>query len=161
MPLTETAGMASLVIIILYVTIGILAAAGSVSISNKLFSVKTQQIFFAIFLIPIAGFYLAFTAYFGNGGAWRFETAGVLTFAVLGLLGVRVPIALIIGYFLHGVWDLLHEINAHGAGDLFNVRQITEIPLAYGIFCATYDWYMAVYFYTRRGQWRAAWATGR
>jgi len=89
--------MALSVIMILYVVIGLMSAAGSVFIARKLFSAKVEQTFFALFLIPIAGFYLAFTAYFGDDGAWRFETAGVITFAVLGLLGVRVPVVLIIG----------------------------------------------------------------
>ena len=151
--------MALSVIIVLYVAIGLMSAAGSVFISRKLFSARVEQIFFALFLIPIAGFYLAFTAYFGDEGAWRFETGGVIAFAVLGLLGVRVPVVLIIGYLLHGLWDVLHEIHAHGGGDLFAGQQATEIPLAYGTFCATYDWCMAAYFYTRRGQWCAAWVT--
>jgi hypothetical protein len=149
--------MALSVIIVLYVVIGLMSAAGSVFISKKLFSAKVEQIFFALFLIPIAGFYLAFTAYFGDEGAWRFETGGVIAFAALGLVGVRVPVVLIVGYLLHGLWDVLHEIHAHGGGDLFGAQQTTEVPLAYGAFCATYDWCMAAYFYTRRGQWRAAW----
>ncbi len=33
-----------------------------------------------------------------------------------------------------------------------------HLPLAYGFFCATYDFLMATYFYTRRNHWRAAWA---
>ncbi len=148
--------MALSVIIVLYVVIGLMSAAGSVSISKQLFSAKVEQTFFALFLIPIAGFYLAFTAYFGDEGAWRFETGGVIAFAVLALLGLRVPVVLIIGYLLHGLWDVLHEIHAHGGGDLFGAQQAT-IPLAYGAFCATYDWCMAAYFYTRRGQWSAAW----
>ena len=150
--------MALAVIFFLYVGIGLMSAAGSVFISKKLFSAKTEQIFFALFLIPIAGFYLAFTAYFGNEGAWRIETVGVLAFTVLGLLGVRVPVVLIVGYLLHGPWDVLHEIHAHGGSNLFGASQVTEIPLAYGAFCLTYDWCMAAYFYTRRGQWCAAWA---
>jgi hypothetical protein len=70
--------MALLVIIILYASIGFLAAAGSVCISQKLFSAKVQQIFFALFLIAIAGFYLAFTAYFGNQKAWQLEAEAVI-----------------------------------------------------------------------------------
>lgn len=149
--------MALSVIIVLYVGIGLMSAAGSVFLSKKLFSAKAEESFFALFLIPIAGFYLAFTAYFGDEGAWRFETAGVIAFAVLGLLGVRVPVVLIIGYLLHGVWDVLHEIHAHGGGGLLGTQQATEIPLAYGAFCATYDWCMAAYFLIRRGEWSAAW----
>jgi hypothetical protein len=149
--------MALSVIIILYVAVGFLAAAGSIFISQKLFSIRGEQIFFGLFLIAIAGFYLAFTAYFGNQAAWRLETEAVIVFAVFGLLGVRVPTVLIIGYILHGAWDVLHEIHAHGGADLFGVQQTTEIPLAYGAFCATYDWCIAAYFYTRRSQLSAAW----
>lgn len=150
--------MALSVIIILYLSIGILAAGGSVFMARKLFSPKAEQVFFALFLIPIAGFYLAFTAYFGNENAWRFETIGVIAFAVLALLGVRLPMVLVIGYFLHGLWDVLHELQMHGSANLFSAQQATEIPLAYGAFCTAYDWCMAGYFYTRRREWRAAWA---
>jgi hypothetical protein len=152
--------MAFSIIIVLYLTIGSLAAAGSACLSQKLFSAKVEQVFFGLFLIAIAAFYLAFTAYFGDQRAWRLEIAGVVVFAVFGLLGIRMPTALIIGYLLHGIWDLLHEIHAHGGGDVFGGQQSTDLPLAYGAFCAAYDLCIAVYFYTRRGQWRAAWANG-
>ena len=151
--------MAFSVILILYVAIGSMSAAGSVFISKKLFTANTEQIFFALFLIPIAGFYLAFTAYFGNEGAWRLETGGVVVFSVFGFLGIRVPMLLIIGYFLHGLWDVLHEVQAHGGGVLMDARQLSDIPMAYGVFCVAYDWCMAAYFYTRRYQWHAAWAS--
>ena len=149
--------MALSVIIILYVSVGFLAAAGSIFISQKLFSAKAEQIFFGLFLIAIAGFYLAFTAYFGNQRAWRLEIGAVIVFALFGLLGLRVPAVLIIGYLLHGVWDVLHEIQTHGGGDLFGAQQTTEIPLAYGAFCVAYDWCMAAYFYTRRRRYASAW----
>ena len=54
------------VIIVFYAGIGLLAAAGSIFISQKIFSARGQQIFFALFFVAIAGFYLAFTAYFGR-----------------------------------------------------------------------------------------------
>jgi phosphate/sulfate permease len=53
-----------IVIVALYVTIGVMSAAGSVYIAKSIFSAKVEQIFFGLNLIPIAGFYLAFTAYF-------------------------------------------------------------------------------------------------
>jgi hypothetical protein len=34
---------------------------------------------------------------------------------------------------------------------------LTELPLAYGAFCAAFDWCVAGYFYTRRREWNAAW----
>ena len=95
--------MALSVIIVLYVCVGILAAAGSIFISQKLFSAKAEQIFFALFLVAIAAFYLAFTTYFGDQGAWRLETGAVIVFAVFGILGLRFRIVLIIGYCLHGI----------------------------------------------------------
>jgi hypothetical protein len=86
------------VILILYAVIGFMAAAGAIFIARKFLTPKAEQIFFAMFLIMIAGFYLAFAAYFGAATAWRMETAVVLAFAAIGLAGVRLPFALIIGY---------------------------------------------------------------
>ena len=144
------------VIMILYAVIGLMAAAGTISITRKLLAPKTEQIFYAMFLIMLPAFYLAFAAYFGVASAWRVETAVVMAFVVIGLLGVRLPFALIVGYSLHGVWDLLHELQAHGAYAAFEPGKLTAIPLAYGLFCAAYDFSMAAYFYTRRGEWSAA-----
>lgn len=146
-----------MVIVALYISIGVMSAAGSVYISKSIFSTKVEQIFFGLFLIPIAGFYLAFTAHFGDEDAWRLEATAVAVFAVFGLVGIRIPFALIVGYLLHGVWDAVHEFNAHAGGSLLAPRQTTSVPLAYGFFCATYDVLMAVYFYTRRNHWHAAW----
>jgi hypothetical protein len=150
--------MALSVIIVLYICIGLLAAAGSIFISQKLFLAKAEQIFFALFLIAIAAFYLAFTAYFGDQAAWRLGTAAVIVFAVFGILGLRLPVVLIIGYSLHGIWDVVHEIHAHGGVSPFGLHELTELPLAYGAFCAAYDWCMAAYFYTRRHEWSAGWS---
>jgi Family of unknown function (DUF6010) len=145
------------VIMILYWVIGLMAAAGAIFISRKFFAPKSEQIFYAMFLIMIAAFYLAFVDYFGVATAWRLETAVVVAFVAIGLLGVRLPFALIVGYSLHGLWDLLHELQAHGAYSAFEPGQLTPIPLAYGVFCAAFDFSMAGYFYVRRAQWIAAW----
>ena len=116
---------------------------------------KRRDNLYAGGLVPIAGFYLAFTAYFRDQDAWQLEVTAVAVFAVFGLVGVRVPFAVIIGYLLHIPWDAVHEFNAHAGGSLLVPRQITSVPLGYGFFCATYDFLMATYFYTRRNQWRA------
>ena len=147
--------MALSVIIVLYVFVGILAAAGSIFISQKLFSAKAEQIFFALFFIAIAAFYLAFTAYFGDQRAWRLETGAVIVFALFGILGL-LPVVLVIGYCLHGIWDVLHEVHVYGAVSPFGADELTELPSAYGAFCAAFDWCMAGYFYTRRREWNAA-----
>jgi hypothetical protein len=153
-----SSAIALIVIVALYISIGVLSAAGSVYISKSILSAKVEQIFFALFLIPIAGFYLAFTVHFGDHDAWPLEATAVAGFAVFGLVGVRVPFALIVGYLLHGLWDGVHEFNAHAGGSLLGPQQTTSVPLAYGFFCATYDILMATYFYTRRDHWHTAWS---
>src|SRR5262245_44895558 len=149
--------MALSIIITFYAGIGLLAAAGSIFISQKLFSARGQQIFFALFCIAIAGVYLAFTGYFENHEAWRLEIGAVIVFAVLGMLGLSFGVALMLGYSLHGVWDIVHEIHTHSGVSPFGALGMTELPLAYGVFCAAFDWCVAGYFYTRRSEWNAAW----
>jgi len=145
------------VIVILYAAIGLMAAAGAILIVRRMLAPKAEQIFYAMFLIMIAAFYLAFVAYFGMATAWKLECAVVVAFVAIGLLGARLPFALILGYSLHGLWDLLHELQAHGAYSAFEPGQLTAIPLAYGVFCAAFDLCMAAYSYTRRVDWMAAW----
>jgi len=147
------------VIVILYATIGLMGAAGAIFLVRKFLGPKREQVFYGLFLIMIAAFYLAFAAYFGAATAWRAEIAAVVVFAAIGLFGTRLPIALIVGYPLHGLWDLLHELQAHGAWIGFQPEQLTAIPLAYGIFCLAFDFCMAWYFHTRRDEWDAAWRT--
>src|SRR5262249_53653229 len=146
------------VIVVLYAVICLMAAAGTIFIARKILTPKAEQIFYAAFLIMIAAFYLAFAAYFGVGTtAWQLETAAVVAFVAIALLGARLPAALIVGYLLHGVWDLLHELQAHGTYSAFGPGQLTAVPLAYGVFCAAFDFCMAGYFFTRRTEWSAAW----
>ena len=51
--------MALSVIIILYVGIGLMSAAGSIAVARMLLPAKLEQILFGALLTPIAGFYLA------------------------------------------------------------------------------------------------------
>jgi hypothetical protein len=148
--------MALAAILIWYLVIGTMAAIGSVTISRSRFSPRVEHIFFALLLIPIAAMYLAFLSYFGDHAALRFEACAVGVFAVLGLLGLRFPALVVLGYALHGGWDLAHEIGVHLGAEAGGARPLTDIPLAYGVFCAAYDWCMAAYFYTRRAAWRHA-----
>ena len=149
--------MALAIIMVWYVSIGVLAAAGSSYLSHRFVPAKHEATLYGLFLIPIAAFYLACTAHFGDAAAWNLEAFAVVAFAVMGCLGTRVPALLVAGYALHGGWDLLHEIQAHMQVDAFGGRQATRIPLAYGAFCATFDWAMVVYFSYRRPVWVAAW----
>ena len=145
------------VIVILYAVIGVMAAGGTIFTVRKFLGPRAEQFFYGMFLILVAAFYLAFVAYFGNAAAWHVETAAVLVFAMISVFGVRIPIALIAGYSLHGLWDLLHELQAQGALSAFEPAQLTSIPLAYGVFCAVFDVCIAGYSYARRAEWGAAW----
>ena len=145
------------VIAILYAVIGLLAAAGTISLTRKIFAPRAEQIFYGMFLVMIAAFYLAFVAYFGNAMAWRVEAVAVVLFALVGLFGVRLPIALVVGYPLHGLWDLFHELHAQGVYAGLDPTRLTAVPLAYGIFCAAFDVCIAGYFYKRSAEWSAAW----
>jgi hypothetical protein len=151
--------MALAIIMVWYVGIGALAAAGSIYLSHRFVRAKYEATLYGLFLIAIAACYLAFTSYFGDVAAWRLEAVAVLAFAVMGCLGTRVPVVLMAGYALHGGWDLLHEVQAHMQMDVFGGREATKIPLAYGAFCTTFDWAMVVYFAFRRRHWVAAWRT--
>ena len=141
------------VILVLYASIGVMAAAGSTAITQRLFRPRWEQVFYAVFLVPIAAFYLAFVAYFRADAAWSTESRAVAVFTVLALIGARLPAALIAGYALHGVWDALHELQAHGGPATFEAGQVTPVPLAYGVFCGVYDLCMAAYFVIRRRAW--------
>ena len=142
--------MALAVILAWYTMLGVLAAIGTTAITRPRFSPRVEQQLFALVLIPVAGMYLAFLAYFGDTSALRFELSAVAVFVVLALLGLRVSAALILGYVLHGAWDLVHEAMVHLGPGAAGGRQMSAIPLAYGAFCAAYDWYVAGYLVIRR-----------
>ena len=142
------------VIITLYAVIGLLAAAGSVTVTQKVFPGRSEQIFYGGFLAAIAGFYMAFVAYFGNVSSWRTELVAVVAFSVLGIVGTRSAAVLILAYTLHGIWDALHELTAHGGFSPFGSGELTAIPLAYGAFCAAFDIAIAAYFVRRKQFWK-------
>ena len=141
------------VILILYAVIGLLAAAGSAVVSRRLFPGRSEQMFYGVFLAVVAGFYLAFVAHFGDASSWRTESFAVAAFSLLGIFGTRYAAVLILGYLLHGVWDVLHELSAHTGYSVLRPAQLTEIPLAYGMFCAAYDVAISVYFVRRKRVW--------
>jgi hypothetical protein len=149
--------MALLAIIFLYVGVGVLTAIGSITISSKYFSPKAEQIFYGLMLAPIALIYLAFVAHYTAVDARQLEVRAALLFAATGLFGIRLAPLLMLGYAAHGFWDLAHELSFHQGTGGVATFVLTPIPLAYGAFCAAYDWVMAGYFYTRRHAWQVAW----
>ena len=145
------------IIMVWYASIGGLAAAGSMYLSQRFVPAKHEATLYGLFLIAIAAFYLVCASYFGDAAAWDLEAVAVVVFAAMGCVGTRVPVVLMAGYALHGGWDLLHEVQAHAQLDMFGGREATRIPLAYGAFCAVFDWAVVAYFVSRRRHWVAAW----
>jgi hypothetical protein len=141
--------MALFAIMTLYVGVGVLAAIGTVTIGRSRFSSRVQQGFISLLLVPVALMYLVFVSYFHAPSALRPEGYAVLGFVTLGILGVRFPVFLILGYALHGAWDLAHEVAVHTSASVGATGSLTAIPLAYGAFCAAYDWCIAGYFSLR------------
>jgi hypothetical protein len=144
-------------IMVWYASIGGLAAVGAMYLSHRFLPARHEATLYGLFLSAIAGFYLVCTGYFGDSAAWGLEGGAVVAFAVMGCLGTRVPLVLMAGYALHGGWDLLHEIQAHVRVEVFGGQDATRVPLAYGTFCAVFDWAMVAYFVFRHRQWLAAW----
>ena len=131
-----------LVIALLSVVIGLLSAIGSILIFRRIFHGRWEQIFWTSFLVVIAAFYLSFAAYFGaSTHGWQTEVVGVAVFLACALGGLFSRSAVALGYVMHGLWDLSHCLSGSSLAGL----SITEIPLGYGIFCATYDFVVAFY----------------
>jgi Family of unknown function (DUF6010) len=131
-----------LVVVLLYLVIGLLSAIGTILIVRRIFQGRWEQIFWASFLVVIAAFYLSFAAYFGaSPHAWQTEVVGVAVFLVCAVCGLFFRPAIAVGYVMHGLWDLSHSLSGPSLAGL----SITDIPLGYGIFCATYDFVVAGY----------------
>jgi hypothetical protein len=140
------------VVVILYATIGLLGAAGSIFIFRGMFQGRWELIFWAAFLVAIASFYLGFSAYFGvSSHAWQTEIVGVVVFVTCAAIGLFTRSAIAVGYVLHGLWDLTHSVSGSSLSGL----SLTDIPLGYGIFCSTYDLTVACYLLRGDTAWRA------
>ncbi len=139
-----------LVIALLYLSIGLLAAVGSVFIFRRIFHGRWEQIFWTSLLVLIAALYLSFAAYFGaSTHAWQTELIGVAVFIVCAVGGFFSRPAIAIGYAMHGLWDLSHCLSGTSLAGL----SITEIPLGYGIFCSSLDFAVACYLMMSNTAW--------
>lgn len=144
-----------LVIILIYTVIGILAAVGFIGIAHKLFKGKQERIFYAVFMVMIALFYLAFVMYFSEpGSVWNTELLAISIFTILAIVGAVNTEILILAYVMHGVWDFLHEWQQQYGALIAQIDQLTQVPLAYGVFCLAFDFVMAGYFFYKRHDWR-------
>src|SRR4029453_5647718 len=101
-----------LVVALLYVVIGLLAAIGSILIFRRIFQGRWEQMFWTCFLVVIAAFYLSFAAYFdAPAHAWENEITGVVVFLVCAVAGLFSGPAIALGYAMHGLWDLVHCLS--------------------------------------------------
>jgi hypothetical protein len=142
-----------LVVAILYAVIGVLGAVGSILVFRRIFQGRWEQIFWALFLLVIAAFYLSFAAYFGASiHAWQTETVGVAVFLVFAVGGLFSRSAIAVGYVMHGLWDLSHCLSGSSLAGL----SMTETPLGYGIFCSTFDFVVAYYLVISDSVWHEA-----
>ena len=144
--------LGGLVIFLLYLVIGLLSAIGSILVFRRIFQGRWEQIFWALFLVVIAAFYLSFAAYFeASTHAWQTEVIAVAVFLACAVGGLFFRPAIAVGYVIHGLWDLSHCLSGSSLSGL----PITEIPLGYGIFCSTYDFTVACYLMISDTAWHA------
>jgi hypothetical protein len=144
--------LGGLVIFLLYLVIGLLSAIGSILVFRRIFQGRWEQIFWALFLVVIAAFYLSFAAYFeASTHAWQTEVIAVAVFLACAVGGLFFRSAIAVGYVMHGLWDLSHCVSGSSLSGL----PITEIPLGYGIFCSTYDFTVACYLMISDTAWHA------
>ena len=144
--------LGGLVIFLLYLVIGLLSAIGSILVFRRIFQGRWEQIFWALFLVVIAAFYLSFAAYFeASTRAWQTEVIAVAVFLACAVGGLFLRSAIAVGYVMHGLWDLSHCLSGSSISGL----SMTDIPLGYGIFCSTYDFTVACYLMISDTAWHA------
>lgn len=94
--------------------------------------------FFAIVLVLIAGIYVGFAIEDGRQKKLLLEAIVAICFCAIALMGMwKWPIIIAAGYFLHGIWDLLHHPINIGA----------RVKKWYPPACLAYDWLVGAYIY--------------
>lgn len=96
-----------------------------------------EQSILAAGLVVAATIYLVLASFTGSPVWIAIESAGLLGYGLLALLGVQVsPWWLVLGWIAHPVWDIyFHWLNA---GALF-------VPGAYVVICLSFDVMIAAY----------------
>ncbi len=113
--------------------IGFVASIATIAIAALMPKGMALELLFGI-LVGIAAVYFGFALRDGRKRESLIEFGGIALTLALAALGLWVsPYWLALGYFVHGVWDLLH----HPRG----IR--TEMPRWYVPFCLIYDWLLA------------------
>lgn len=90
----------------------------------------------ALLLAGIAGVYVGFAITDGRGRTLAVEAAVALVCLAVAAFGLWwSPLALVVGYTAHGVWDVVHHPQ----------RIDTRLAPWYPPFCAVYDWLVAIF----------------
>lgn len=98
-----------------------------------------KQIIYGLILSGIGFLYVGFS--WSNTGALVFTSIQAFLFLLLAYYGSGKRFYILaIGYFLHGIWDLLY--NLHPASGL--------IPPHYDLFCFSIDFTIGVYLLTMK-----------
>jgi hypothetical protein len=115
--------------------------AGATLIIPSLLSADTAFGLLAILLGMIASVYLGYALADGHLRAFQVEYVGMVVFAALATIALvrDSAVLLALGYFGHGLWDLLH----HRRG--VEVR----MPWWYVPLCLSYDAVVAIYVLVR------------
>ncbi|MDH5445208.1 MAG: hypothetical protein OEY52_06585 [Gammaproteobacteria bacterium] len=92
--------------------------------------------FIGLLLGVIAAIYIGFAISDGRKHVLLLECAVAAVFILLALLGMwGKPVWLVIGYFAHGAWDLIHHPGKLG----------TKVRKWYPPACVVYDWVVGLY----------------
>ena len=91
----------------------------------------------SILLVLIGSIYYGFALLQSNMKATIIELVVASLFVVLGFFGLWISSSIVVaGLVLHGFWDIAHHNSKLG---------LAKIPTWYIPFCATYDWFIAIY----------------
>ncbi len=91
----------------------------------------------SLLMVLIASVYYGFALMSHHTKAKIIEIIVASAFVSMGIFGLWIsPWILVIGLFLHGLWDIIHHHSP---------QSLAEVPAWYIPFCATYDWIIAGY----------------
>ena len=139
-----------IMMILLFSSVGAIAASAMAYATRRIFLGKLEQYFWAVLLGAIAAFYIGFAGWFqASTGAWATELSAIAVFVVIAVIGGFSGLALAIGYFMHGAWDIAHSLF----GTVILGNSASDIPLGYGMFCLGFDIAAAVYLLWWPKQW--------
>ncbi|MEL6406705.1 MAG: DUF6010 family protein [Chloroflexota bacterium] len=114
---------------------GILLAVILIIIAHMLPDVQRHE-YLSMVLVGIATAYIGFAVTDGNARNMLVEAGAIVGFSLCAVVGLWLnPIALVVGYFGHGVWDMVH--HEHGIQ--------TRVTGWYIPLCVVVDWVMGAY----------------